>query len=134
MTGLSQVTKQQAIDFVMDSIVGAQVDSVNVYMEASVQTGSYYILCKYDSIPAPYSSYWFFFIDQKPLLGWDHESRYVFIDTGTGDYSIVIKQIPPFRYKMTLEPVSVPFDLSISPPNSAIPKSNLPYPAENHNL
>jgi hypothetical protein len=54
---LSQINKQQAIAFVMDSIVGDKADSMNVYMETDQQTGSYYVLSPYDSIAAPFAAY-----------------------------------------------------------------------------
>ncbi len=64
--GMAQITKQQAIDYVMDSIVGDRSDSVNVWMDSLLQTSSYYSLSAYDSIQSPYSSYWLFFIDEFP--------------------------------------------------------------------
>jgi len=74
---ISQITKQQAIDFVMDSIVGDQADSMNVYMESDVQTQSYYLTSPYDSILSPYQQYWLFFIDQEPEYYWAHPCEYV---------------------------------------------------------
>jgi hypothetical protein len=38
----AQVSKQDAIDFVFDSIIMNRVDSVNAYMEPAILTDSYY--------------------------------------------------------------------------------------------
>jgi hypothetical protein len=57
ITSIAQITKQQAISIVMDSVVGNQSDSINVYMEPGLQTGAYYVLNPYDSIPSSYSDY-----------------------------------------------------------------------------
>ena len=63
----AQVSKQDAIDLVFDSIVMNRVDSVNVYMEPFVQADTYYQISPYDSIESPYSSYWLVLIDDLPL-------------------------------------------------------------------
>lgn len=132
---ISQITKQQAIAFVMDSIIGDKADSMNVYMEAGQQTGSYYILSPYDSIAAPYSAYWLFFIDQQPEYGWGHACEYIFINPNNGDYSIESKQLPPVKYTLVLEQVSVPINFAKISPNFNIANPLLyNYPTENHNL
>ena len=57
----SQVSKQEAIDFVTDSIVGNNIDSVNIYMESNPIFDTYYQLGVSDSIYSPYNQYWLFF-------------------------------------------------------------------------
>jgi len=133
ISGFSQITKQQAIDFVMDSIVGVQVDSVNVYMEASVQTGSYYTLSQYDSIAAPFSDYWLFFIDLKPEYAWSHDCQYIFIDHLNGIHFTESSQIPPFQFKSFMEEVSTPIQPLLTCPNFTIQNTNILPPA-NPNL
>jgi hypothetical protein len=39
ITSIAQITKQQAISIVMDSVVGNQSDSINVYMEPDYKPG-----------------------------------------------------------------------------------------------
>ena len=108
---MAQITKQQAIDFVMDSIVGNQFDSVNVYMESDVQANAYYSTSSYDSIQSPYSEYWLFFIDQYPFaLEWGHPCNYVFTDKQSGNTFIHYDQLPPFNYKLNLESVSISYE------------------------
>jgi hypothetical protein len=118
--GTAQISKQQAITFVMDSIVGNQSDSMNVYMDSVVQTQSYYVLSPYDSILSPYSNYWLFFIDEMPEYGWAHSCKYVFIDQNNGDHLIEPKRLPPLRYG-ALEPVSTPIVFTSVPPDFDIP-------------
>ena len=47
--GFAQVSRQQAINSVLNSVVGNNVDNVNVYMEPLPQSDSYYKLSRYDS-------------------------------------------------------------------------------------
>ncbi len=47
--GFAQVSRQQAINSVLNSVVSNNVDSVNVYMEPLSQSDSYYKLSRYDS-------------------------------------------------------------------------------------
>jgi len=130
---MSQITKQQAITFVMDSIVADQVDSVNVLMEVDLQTGSYYILRPWDSIAAPYFSYWIFFIDLQPKYAWGHACEYIFINSSSGEYSIISNHLPPFRPDNSLEQVSMSYIAPVCPIDPSI-QHNRPYPTENHHL
>lgn len=130
----AQITKKQAITIVMQTIVGERADSVNVFMEPNIQTSSYYVLCSTDSIPSPFTPYWIFFIDLKPLYGWGHSCEFVFINESNGDTSIVMKQFPPYRPDTTLLDVSVPFQYTITPPNFDVQNSHLPYPSGNPSL
>ena len=132
----AQISKQQAITFVMDSIVGNQSDSMNVYMDSAVLTQSYYVLSPYDSIPSPYSNYWLFFIDEMPEYGWAHSCKYVFIDENNGDHRIEPKRLPPLKYSEVLDSVSVPiifpsspidFDIPYIPPNFSTPENEHLY-------
>jgi hypothetical protein len=131
---MAQITKKQAISIVMTSIVGDQGDSVNVYMESDVQTTQFYLLSPYDSIPAKFSTYWLFFIDLKPLYGWEHACEYVFINSDNGDTATVAKQVPPYKPETPLSDVSVPFQFTTNPPDFDIQNTHLPYPSGNSSL
>ncbi len=100
------MSRQQAINSVLNSVVGNNVDNVNVYMEPLSQSDSYYKLSRYDSISSPYNNYWLFFIDDMPEYGWGHDCRYVFINSGDGTMSVVNSHIPPYHYKLHLEVIS----------------------------
>ncbi len=110
----SQVSKQEAIDFVTDSIVGKNIDSVNIYMESNPIFDTYYQLGVSDSIYSPYNQYWLFFVDTAPyILAWDHSCYYVLIDTISGNSSIIPHNMPPFDYRLRLDSVSIVYQLSI---------------------
>lgn len=130
--GMAQFSKQQAIAFVMDSIVGNHSDSMNVYIDSTVQTQSYYVLSPYDSILAPYSNYWLFFIDELPEYGWAHSCKYVFINQNNGDHWIEPKRLPPLRYSVVLEAVSTPIIFTSVPNDFSKPYIPQNYPENNH--
>ena len=106
--GFAQVSKQQAIKIVMDSVVGNDSTHVNVYMEPFLQQGNNYKLSKYNSINMPYSNCWLFFIDDMPEYGWGHNCRYVFVNNETRAVSITNSQTPPWHYRAKLDKVSEP--------------------------
>ncbi len=133
-TGIAQITKQQAIDYVMDSIVVNRANSVNVFMDSLLQTSSYYNLNAYDSIQSPYSNYWLFFIDEQPEYSWGHECNYVFINQINGNDSIIQKQAPPFQYENKLQEVSIEFSFTIQEPNVSIPGPTYNENNDNCNL
>lgn len=111
--GFAQVSKQQAINSVMNSIVGNDADRVNVYMEPLSKTDSYYKMSQYDSILSPYANYWLFFIDDMPEYGWGHDCRYVFVNSSTGATSVVNSQKPPYHHKSNLDGISEPISFMI---------------------
>ena len=107
----AQMSKQQATAFVLDTIVGNRIDSVNVYMEPLVQTAAYYRLSPYDSIAAPYSNYWLYFIDDVPNSYWKHDCRYVFCNTSSASYSVTNYYDAPSHYSTALDSVSLPIPM-----------------------
>ncbi len=118
--GLAQVNKQQAVYSVLNSVIGSAVDNVNVYMEPLLKSDSYYKMSQYDSIQAPYASYWLFFIDDRPEYGWGHDCRYVFVDHESAAISIRNSLTPPWHYKMKLETVSEPIGFNHFPLDTLI--------------
>ena len=118
--GVAQISKQQAIKIVMDSVAGNDSTNVNVYMEPLLKSDSYYKMSQYDSIQAPYASYWLFFIDDRPEYGWGHDCRYVFMDHESAAISIRNSQIPPWHYKLKLETISESFGLNSLPKDTLI--------------
>ncbi len=108
--GFAQVSKQQAIQIVMDSVVGSDATNVNVYMESLSQTNPYYVMSPYDSIHSPFASYWLFFIDDMPEYMWYHDCRYVFLNCTNGLFSIFQGYLPPLSINTTMTEVSSAFD------------------------
>ena len=109
--GFSQVSKQQAIEIVMDSIVGSDSTIVNVYMKPALQTGNYFVMNGYDSIPSPYTNYWLFFIDDKPEYLWGHTCRYIILKS-SDSIQITRKSLPPSALSTEFEEVSIVYKLT----------------------
>lgn len=110
----TQISRQAAINYVVDSIVGNQIDSVNIYIEPDLLNTSYYNLGTYDSVYSPYSNWWLFFIDDSPyVLDWEHDCRYVIIDSLTGNHVRYDHSIPPFDYRYNLDTISITYQFQI---------------------
>lgn len=122
--GFSQMNKQQATKMVLNTIVGDDVESVNVYMEPTLKSAPYYKMSYFDSISSPYNNYWLFFIDDMPEYGWGHYCRYVFVNPNDGATSVVNSQMPPLHYKLHLDVVSEPLSFSIPTTNNATSNHN----------
>ena len=122
--GFTQVTKQQATLSVLSSVVGNDVDDVNVYMEPYLKSDSYYKMSRYDSIHSPYNSYWLYFIDDMPEYGWGHDCRYVFVNSSNGALSVVNNQTPPLHFKLHLDVVSEPISFTVPTNNTATGNPN----------
>ena len=113
---LAQVSKQKAIEIVMDSVVGSDSTNVNVYMEPLLQSKTYYVMSPFDSIQSPYANYWLFFIDDMPSYMWCHACRYVFVNAANGSLLSVSKQKPPTHWPNAYEAISNT-DERLSEPN-----------------
>ncbi|MBR5631777.1 MAG: T9SS type A sorting domain-containing protein [Bacteroidales bacterium] len=111
--GFAQVSKQQAIIIVMDSIIGNDSTIVNVYMKPALQTDNYFVINGYDSIPSPFTNYWLFFIDDKPEYLWGHSCRYIILG-GSDSIQITRKSLPPSALSTEFEEVSIVYKLTYS--------------------
>lgn len=104
--GFAQVSKQQAIQIVMESVVGNDSTVVNVYMSPSIRTDSYIVINYQDSISSPFNSYWLFFIDDMPNFMWGHRCRYLLIQDQHNMISVE-KRLPPLNRDLIEESVSI---------------------------
>lgn len=131
----AQITKQQAADLVLNTIVGNKIDSVNVFVEPNIQSSDFYVISPIDSINVPYDNYWFFFIDEDPEYYWGHDCNYVFVNTENRTYSLYEKQIPPFLYLSFMDDVSISYPIRNSITNYNIDNRNdyIPTPEANVN-
>ncbi len=109
----AQITKQEAISILMDSIVGNKSDSVNVFLSSQVVSGDYFNINFYDSINVPYNNYWTGFIDEQPLYLWNHLCTYVFIDETNGNYYIDTQTSPPFGSSTQFDTLSIAIEFSV---------------------
>lgn len=110
---MAQVSRQQATSMAMDLVDNSQLNSVNIYSQPILQHGSYYDLGMGDSVFIPYSSYWMYFIDEKPNCYWGHDCRYIFINSEDGSTMTVDHNWPPYAFATTMDPISV----AVSVPN-----------------
>jgi hypothetical protein len=130
----SQIPKEQAIRFVMDSIVANKVDSMNVFIEGDLQSNPYYYIGSSDSLHSPFSTYWLFFIDLHPHWGWEHPCKYVLVSAYNGAFLDTIKTIPPQKNLNLLDQVSIAMpNTVVCTPNFSIQNTTV-YPAVNHHL
>ena len=111
--GFAQVSKQQAIQIVMDSVVGSDSTVVNVFMKPTLQTDNYFVINGYDSIHSPFTNYWLFFIDDKPDYLWGHTCHYVVLNS-IDSIQIIRKTLPPSVLSTEFEEVSIVYKLTYS--------------------
>lgn len=106
----SAISKQEAINNILNNVIGAGIDTVNVYMEPEVIIKDYYNLSPYDSIINPYDTSWLFFVDYLPLYDWGHSCKYVFINIQNGDLNVFNTTQNPWEYKSFMDEVSIAID------------------------
>jgi hypothetical protein len=46
-------------------------------------------------VPGDFQQAWLFFIDDQPEANWQHACRYIFVDAGSGKYTITKALTPP---------------------------------------
>lgn len=86
----AQFTRQQAIDKVLNEIVVADTGNINVYAAYTLYNYQDIISLNYDTtLLCPYNYNWVFFVDDRPNASWAHPCRYIFMDSGTGNFQIV---------------------------------------------
>jgi len=115
----SQFTRQQAINLVMNSIVGADSTNVLVYAAYDSQTQQEaVILFDYTSVSCPFYNNWVFFINDDPAALWYHPCRFVFVSCQNGVSSIVNEDLYPINEESDYELISfVPSGGQISFPD-----------------
>ena len=103
----SQFTRNQAIELVMNDIVGADTVSVNVFAAIDSRTQQQdVVLLDNRTISCPYTDNWVFFIDDNPNHFWYHACRYVFVSSQNGDYTIVNEDLFPVDLESAYELIS----------------------------
>jgi hypothetical protein len=106
----AQISRQQAIDHVLDNIVASDTVNVDVFSYYGQLTGQDSIeLSGSESIACPFTDSWVFFIDDSPSANWCHPCRYLFINAITGEDSIFTKRIHPVNWESGYEIVNQAF-------------------------
>jgi len=118
---LAQITSQEATDIVLNQVLSAELDQIDVFMLDEVKSGQFTIFLENnETVELPYSSNWVYFVDDRPFANWAHPCRYIFVDEATGAYQIVNEDFFPVDWKTAYTTVSemprpTPIDLPINP-------------------
>lgn len=135
----TQLSRQQAIDKVLTEIVVSDTGSVNVYSKIQLSYLNDSLSLHFDSVlSCPYNYNWLFFVDDHPYANWTHSTRYIFIDSITGNFSILNSKQPPAVFALptassefekvsgisTFSPAPMPADINRQPSN-VTPNPNL---------
>lgn len=87
---MAQFTSQQAANLVLNQVLSAEIDQVDVYMVDVAKSGQNAIsLGNNEIVDMPYSSNWVYFVDDRPFANWAHPCRFIFVNEATGAYQIV---------------------------------------------
>jgi len=85
----AQLTRQNAINKVLNQIVVSDTGHINVYaaIDQMLQTDTLHL--NFDTcIVLPYTYNWVFFVDDYPGANWTHPCRYISVDSVSGNYLI----------------------------------------------
>jgi hypothetical protein len=118
---MAQFTSQQATNLVLNQVLSAELDQVDVYMVDVAKSGQNTIsLGNNETVDMPYSSNWVYFVDDRPFANWAHPCRYIFVNEATGAYQIVNSDFFPVDWKSVYTTMSemvrpTPMDLPVNP-------------------
>jgi hypothetical protein len=115
----AQFSRQQAINLVMNIIIGSDSSNVLVYAAYNSKTQQEaIILFDYTSVSCPFSDNWVFFINDDPAALWYHPCRFIFVNCQNGAYRIVSEDLNPNNEDSDYELISfVPSGGQISFPD-----------------
>ena len=102
-----QITRQQAIDKVLNEIVIADTGKINVYA-CTIMKHSYdtIMLINRLKIVTSFDSNWVFFIDDHPLSSWAHPCRLLFMNADDGNYLSFDQRLYPDSLSENFEIIS----------------------------
>jgi len=107
----AEITRNDAVDLVLNQIISEDVGKVNVYIKNNPVSSDIGLnLHKGRHIDTSYNSSWIFFVDDNPAARWFHPCRYIAIDTQTGEYEIFEESIYPANEYQDFELISSPPD------------------------
>ncbi len=90
-----QVSKTDAVNFVLNKILVNDIGKVDVFISSNVVSSSDGIILPRRKISCPYSSNWVVFVDDYVFANWEHPCRYIFINSATKEYKIVNEVLKP---------------------------------------
>jgi hypothetical protein len=94
----SQITRQEAINTVINEIVG--VDSLEIHhlysrYQKMYQNDTLWLDGLWEYYLAPYEENWVFFVDLAPPAYWAHDCEIIFLNVSTGEYIVNYDDWPP---------------------------------------
>lgn len=85
----AQLTRQQAIDTVLNQILVSDTGHINVYVAIDQLLQTDTLQLNFDTcLIMPYNYNWVFFIDDQPGANWTHPCRYISVDSVSGNYQV----------------------------------------------
>jgi hypothetical protein len=91
------IDQDQAWKIVMEKILAKEQKDKIVYVSIDLlKSGQAVKSWGHDyKVPEDYQQAWLFFIDDQPGANWEHACRYIFVDAGSGKYTILKARTPP---------------------------------------
>lgn len=89
------LTKEDAAALVISEFLGGHADSVFLYVTYEMVSQGEEVNDLRGTVFTVPSQGWVSFIDDHPTANWEHPCRYVFIDSGTGNYEVYDRVAPP---------------------------------------
>lgn len=95
-SGNNKITADKAKPIVTEKVLSGKLNGKIVYIsKMPLKKGeTIRAMAKTYQVDAFVSS-WVFFIDDAPEANWEHPCRYVFVDEGTGKYTVIEGKTPP---------------------------------------
>ena len=91
------INKDQAWKIVKEKILAKEQKDKIVYVSIDLlKSGQAVKSWGHDyQVPGDFQHAWLFFIDDRPGANWQHACRYIFVDAGSGKYTITKALTPP---------------------------------------
>lgn len=114
LKSFTQVTKQQAIQKVINEIVVSDTGRIDVFVSESQLNLNDSIHLAFDTaLISPYNYSWVFFVNDHPNAKWTHPCRYIFVDSLTGSFQVINEDQFPDSFR---DATSSEFDVVLASP------------------
>lgn len=91
----AQIGRQQSDSMLNNYIIENNIEKKWIYFCDTIQPTDKIAILYGDTIIAPDEESFVYFVDERPLQGWSHPCRFVFIDKSTGQIRDSIAKFPP---------------------------------------
>ena len=83
---------------ILNQVLINDIGKANIYLSNQTVSMGSKVTARNENVSSPYLSSWVAFVDDHPFDGWNHNCRYVFVDSINGAYSIVDASIHPYNW------------------------------------